>query len=88
MRIQRIHIKNYRSLQDVELEFTDVTVLLGSNGTGKSSVLTALHWFFSGGDLEEDDITAGVDDRAISVEVTFIQLDEQDRESLGNGDVH
>ena len=83
MRIQRVHIKNYRSLQDVELEFTDVTVLLGSNGTGKSSVLTALHWFFSGGDLEEDDITAGVDGRAISVEVTFIQLDEQDRESLG-----
>lgn len=83
MRIERIHIKNYRSLHDVELEFTDVTVLLGSNGTGKSSVLTALDWFFIGGDLEDDDITAGVGRQAISVEVTFTQLDEQDRESLG-----
>ena len=38
MRIQSVYIKNYRSLHDVELELTDLTVLLGSNGTGKSSI--------------------------------------------------
>ena len=82
MRIQSLHIKNYRSLHDVQLEFTDLTILLGSNGTGKSSILSALNWFFNGGDLEADDITAGLGDRTISVEVTFAQLDELDRESL------
>lgn len=83
MRIQSAHIKNYRSLRDVRLELTDLTVLLGSNGTGKSSILQALHWFFNGGDLSVEDITAGLRDQTISVEVTFTQLDELDRESLG-----
>ena len=82
MRIQSVHIKNYRSLHDVELELTDLTVLLGSNGTGKSSILYALNWFFNGGDLERDDITAGIGDQTISVQVTFAQLDELDCESL------
>ena len=83
MRIQRVHVKNYRSLKDVELELTNLTVLLGSNGTGKSSILYALNWFFNGGNLDVEDITAGLRDETISVEVTFIQLDEHDRESLG-----
>lgn len=82
MRIQSVHIKNYRSIQDVRLELTDITVLLGSNGTGKSSMLHALNWFFNGGDLEHDDITASSADQTISVEVAFAQLDEIDRKSL------
>ena len=82
MRIQSVYIKNYRSLHDVELELTDLTVLLGSNGTGKSSILYALNWFFNGGDLERDDITAGIGDQTISVQVTFAKLDELDCESL------
>ena len=88
MRIQSIHIKNYRSLEDVRLELTDITVLLGSNGTGKSSILHALSWFFNGGDLESEDITAGIIDQTISVEVTFVQLDDLDRESLGKYGTH
>lgn len=82
MRIRSVRIENYRSLKDVELELTDITVLLGSNGTGKSSILHALNWFFNGGDLETEDITAGIGAQTISVEVTFSQLDEFDRESL------
>ena len=82
MRLQSVHIRNYRSLQDVQLELTNLTILLGSNGTGKSSILSALNWFFNGGDLETDDITAGLGDKTISVEVTFAQLDELDCESL------
>ena len=82
MRLQSVRIRNYRSLQDVELKLTHLTVLLGSNGTGKSSILYALNWFFNGGDLETDDITAGLGDQTISVEVAFAHLDELDRESL------
>lgn len=83
MQIQSVHIRNYRSLQDIRLELTDITVLLGSNGTGKSSILHALNWFFNGGDLEVEDITAGLGSQTVSVEVIFTQLDELDRESLG-----
>ena len=82
MRIQRIHIQNYRSLRDLEVEFDDVTVLLGANGVGKSSILYALDWFFNGGDLESEDITYGSDGGAISVEVTFGDLNQRDRGEL------
>ena len=82
MRIQRIHIQNYRSLRDLEMEFDDVTVLLGANGVGKSSILYALDWFFNGGDLESEDITNGSDGGAISVEVTFGDLSQRDRHEL------
>jgi predicted ATPase len=37
------HIKNFRCLRDVELSLAPLTVLLGPNASGKSSVLHALH---------------------------------------------
>ncbi len=38
-RIERLHVENYRALQDVTLEnLSGLTVLLGPNGSGKSTV--------------------------------------------------
>lgn len=37
------HIKNFRCLRDVEVTLSPLTVLLGPNASGKSSVLHALH---------------------------------------------
>ncbi|MCY3637185.1 MAG: ATP-dependent endonuclease [bacterium] len=82
MRIQRIHVQNYRSLRDLEVEFDDVTVLLGTNGVGKSSILYALDWFFNGGDLEDEDFSYDSDGGTISVEVTFDDLSQRDRDGL------
>ncbi len=42
MKLQTLRIQNYRGLQDLELDFGDITVLIGENNTGKSSVLDAL----------------------------------------------
>jgi predicted ATPase len=42
--LQSIHIKNYRSLADVELELRPINVLFGPNGAGKSSFLDVI-WF-------------------------------------------
>ena len=39
-----LHVKNYRSLADVEIRLEPVNVLFGPNGAGKSSILDAL-WF-------------------------------------------
>ncbi|HXF56309.1 MAG TPA: AAA family ATPase [Actinomycetota bacterium] len=57
MKIARIEIRNFRSLEQLDLQLEDVTVLVGANGTGKSSVLHALDWFFSGGSLDPEDVT-------------------------------
>ncbi len=43
MKINRIHIKNYRSIDTITLSFpSQFTVLIGDNGTGKTTILDAL----------------------------------------------
>ncbi|RSM37325.1 hypothetical protein DMA12_37175 [Amycolatopsis balhimycina DSM 5908] len=45
--IERIRIRNYRVLRDIELDgLTPVTLLIGANGTGKSTVLDAIEFVF------------------------------------------
>ena len=45
--LEKIHVKNYRSLRNVPLPFKPLTVLVGPNASGKSNTLNALrlfHW--------------------------------------------
>lgn len=43
-RVDRIHIKNFRSLADVDVQLGPLNVLFGRNGAGKSSFLDTI-WF-------------------------------------------
>ena len=85
MKIQSVRIKNFRTLEDVTIPFDSVTTFIGPNGTGKSTVLRALDWFFNGkpGSLTEKDCTFGATDKFIEVQVTFSDLTEKDRDALG-----
>jgi len=40
--LTRIHITGFRSLRDVEVELSPLTLLIGANGSGKSNLLAAL----------------------------------------------
>lgn len=42
--ITRIKAKNFRSLRDVDIELSPLTVLVGPNGSGKSNVLNVLRF--------------------------------------------
>lgn len=42
MFLQRIEIKRFRGIHDLSLDFDDLTVLIGSNNTGKTTILDAL----------------------------------------------
>lgn len=46
--IQRIHIKNFRSIVDETIELSDFNCFVGKNDSGKSNVLKALNLFFNG----------------------------------------
>jgi predicted ATP-dependent endonuclease of OLD family len=48
MKIKSVHIKNYRALTDIHVDFDTVTTFIGPNGVGKSSILRALDWYFNG----------------------------------------
>ncbi|MDD9808882.1 MAG: AAA family ATPase [Thaumarchaeota archaeon] len=46
-RVESVHIRNFRSLLDVEVRLGNITVLIGANGTGKTTILDALGLFAS-----------------------------------------
>ncbi len=75
LRISRVRVQNFRSLEDVSIDFENVTTFIGPNGgVGKSTILRALDWFFNGsknGDLCDEDCTNGESSRTIRVEVQF-----------------
>jgi predicted ATPase len=45
MRLISAKIKNFKSLEDVELDFRDLTIIVGANATGKSNCLDVLRFF-------------------------------------------
>ena len=53
MRLQKLLIRRFKNLRDIELDFSDAftSVLVGRNGTGKSNVLEALILIFRDLDL-------------------------------------
>lgn len=48
MKVTEIDIKNYRSLQDVNIFTEKILALIGRNNSGKSNVIKALRLFFEG----------------------------------------
>lgn len=43
MRLSKLRIENFKRIKTVELELADVNILVGVNGSGKSSILQAIH---------------------------------------------
>lgn len=85
MKIRSVRIQNFRTLKDVTIAFDSVTTFIGPNGTGKSTVLRALDWYFNGkaGQLTEEDCSFGAVEDDIEVQVTFDEITGKDREALG-----
>lgn len=83
MRLQEVRIEGYRCLEDVTVGFGALTTLLGSNSTGKSSVLKALRFFFEGEALTIDDVFSQREDDYVSVQATFDNLSPADCDVFG-----
>jgi predicted ATP-binding protein involved in virulence len=73
MKIRKLHIKNYKVFDDIELDFTDANgktldkiVLAGVNGCGKTTVLEIIRKFFSRDLKIEDEQTSIVFEFEIS----------------------
>ncbi|SEG36333.1 AAA family ATPase [Jhaorihella thermophila] len=44
MKLRQVTIRNFKAIEDTTLDLADFNVIVGANGSGKSSVLQALHW--------------------------------------------
>jgi ABC-type cobalamin/Fe3+-siderophores transport system ATPase subunit len=49
MRLAKVTIRNFKAIEEASIDLAPFSVLVGSNGSGKSSVLQALHWMFQSG---------------------------------------
>ncbi len=84
MKIQKIEIRNYRSLRNVTIHPEDILALVGRNNSGKSNVIKALELFFEGttrlvnGECFYDHKT----EEPIEIFITFEQLSDWEREQF------
>ncbi len=79
MIIDSVSIRNFRSIDQLNVTLDPLTVVLGANSVGKSTVIRALDWFFSTAPLELDDVRDRDEQRVVSAQVTFTDLTDADR---------
>lgn len=48
MKIRKIKVKNFRSLQDVDIGLSDLNIFVGQNNSGKTNLFEAIDFFFNG----------------------------------------
>ena len=80
MIINKIHVKNLRSILDEEIVCDNLTVLVGRNGTGKSSFMRALEIFYDPKvTVSAEDFYAEDTSKDIEVSITFTDLGPEER---------
>lgn len=80
MRINSIHVQNFRCIRDETLPCEQLTALVGPNGSGKSSFLRGLDMFYtSNARYTEEDFYNRDTSQDIIVAVTFTDLTEDEK---------
>ena len=90
MKLAKLTIKNLRTFKDVTVTFGNYNCLVGSNGAGKSTVLTALNILFRENsasslsliELAEEDFSFRDTSKPIEIIATFNDLNAAAREDL------
>ncbi len=80
MRIKSIQIENFRCLHSISTTFDTITMLLGRNGAGKSTILHALDVFYNVSyQPVNDDFFQRNTDTPIVIRVTYSDLTQQEQ---------
>lgn len=83
MQIRSLQVSGLRSINNASLTFDDVTVLIGSNNAGKSTLMFALKLFFEASPKWTGDDFHRREADAIEIVVTFDNLTPSEREEFG-----
>lgn len=83
MQIRSLDVTGLRSINNASLTFDDVTVLIGSNNAGKSTLMFALKLFFEASPKWTADDFHRRETDAIEIVVTFDNLTPSEREEFG-----
>jgi predicted ATP-dependent endonuclease of OLD family len=86
MRIRTVNIKNFRALRELSMDLSEMTVIIGENDCGKTSVMLALQTFFSGKKLTDPaDYFKKITTRAVEIGIAFRECGDRFSE-YGLGD--
>jgi len=77
MKINKIEVKNWRSIINEKIQFQDLIILIGQNNHGKSNVLSSLLFFF--GEIKAQEFDFNGDSNELFVEIEFIGLNESEK---------
>jgi len=82
MKIIKIVVDNYRSIQRVEIEPSRFSIFVGQNNHGKTNFFEAIEWFYNAKSSDnEEHFDKSVDNR-IKVELHFDEVTDADIEKL------
>ncbi len=74
MKIKSVLIKNFRSIKEINFSLKDLSIFIGNNGTGKTSILEAINFalspHFLSGRIKHTDFYNGTDEPII-IEIEF-----------------
>jgi len=83
MIIENIHIENFRSLKNIDINCDELMAIIGRNGTGKSTVLYALDVFYNlAAQITEYDYFAKEVESEIKIRITYGNLRDDEKEEF------
>lgn len=82
MKIKKLVLKNFRIFKEITtIDFDNLTVFIGKNDIGKSTILEAFEIFFNDKDarikIDKDDLSKGADSSNILIGVVFEDLPKE-----------
>lgn len=77
MKIEKISIKNWRSIKNQVIHAQDLMVIIGQNNHGKSNLLSSILFFF--GEIKHHDLDFHRGSTELFVELQFGNLDDADK---------
>ncbi len=78
MKLVRLTVQNFRCYSDpFEIEFDELTALIGQNDVGKSALMDALAVFFGEAKLDRDDGSKNGDPKNIQITCEFDDLPQE-----------
>jgi len=80
MKLSELHVDNFKAAVGLKLDLSDMTALVGVNGSGKSTILEALDHFFRGTDIPQDSYRDP--EKAVTISVKFIQIPRSKKPAL------
>jgi len=80
MIVKTVHVQNFRSILDEKIDCDNLTVLVGRNGTGKSSFLRAMEMFYEpAASVSPEDFYSEDTSKEIGIALTFTDLSGEEK---------